>query len=98
MKRINEIIPFSDAGKQLEKRKETSITEDVLTMKELAEQIYEARATKYYKPLWFEINKGDNPDIWQDHLDTLGIEADSDCEVVTLKVVAYVEHQSPHNV
>tara|TARA_S200002703_G_scaffold142669_1_gene135239 strand:- start:2151 stop:2450 length:300 start_codon:yes stop_codon:yes gene_type:complete len=96
MKKISEIIPFSDAHKQLEKRKrDTTMTEDVVSMKTLAEEIYEVRAKKYFKPLWFEIQKEDNPEIWESHLQTLGVE--SDCNAVTLKVVAYVEHEPLHD-
>ena len=91
MKKINELIPFSDAHKQLEKRKrDTSITEDVVSMKTLAEEIYETRASRYSKPIWFEIQKNDNPDIWDSHLSYLDI--DTDCEAVSLKVVAYIKH------
>ena len=94
MKKISDIIPKSDAYKSLEKRKnETSIVENVKSIKTLAEEIYEVRSKKYFKPVWFEIRKDDylqDSNMWQSQLDYLGIEAD--CNVVTLKVVAYVEH------
>jgi len=94
MKKISDIIPFSDAHKQLEKRKkDTSIKEDVKSIKKLADEIYEVSSKKYFEPVWFEIRKDDyeeNSNMWQSQLDYLGIEAD--CNVVTLKVVAYVEH------
>ena len=94
MKRISDIIPFSDAHKQLEKRKrDTSIKEDVKSIKKLADEIYEVSSKKYFEPVWFEIRKDDyekDSNIWQSHLDYLDIE--SNCNVVTLKVVAYVEH------
>ena len=95
MKQINEIMKHSDAYKQLKKRKETSITEDVLSIKDLADGIYENTCTKYLKPQWMEIQKDDNHDIWEDHLDTIGIDPNSKCEAVILKVVAYVECDPP---
>ena len=95
MKQINEIMKHSDAYKQLKKRKETSITEDVTSIQKLAREIYEDRAKKYLKPQWIEIQKDDNPDIWEDHLDTIGIDPNSKCEAVILKVVAYVECDPP---
>jgi|TARA_A100000171_G_C2118924_1_gene139557 hypothetical protein len=94
MKKISDIIPNSDAYKSLEKRKrDTSITEDVTSIQKLAREIYEVSSKKYCVPLWFEIRKDDyeqDSNMWQSQLDYLGIEAD--CNVVTLKVVAYVEH------
>ena len=49
MKKISDLIPQSDAYKSLEKRKrDTSITEDVVSMKTLAEEIYEVRAKKIF--------------------------------------------------
>ena len=33
--------------------------------------------------------------IWEDHLDTIGIDPNSKCEAVILKVVAYVECDPP---
>jgi len=99
MKKISDLIPKSDAYKSLEKRKkQTSITEDVVSMKTLAEEIYEVRSKKYFKPVWFEIRKEDydnDSNMWQSQLDYLDIE--SDCNVVTLKVVAYVEHEPIHD-
>ena len=94
MKKISDIIPESDAYKSLEKRKrDTTIKEDVSSIKKLADEIYEVSSKKYYEPVWFEIRKDDylqDSNMWQSQLDYLGIEAD--CYVVTLKVVAYVEH------
>ena len=99
MKKISDIIPFSDAHKQLEKRKrDTSITEDVTSIQKLAREIYEVSSKKYCKPVWFEIRKDDyeqDSNMWQSHLDYLDIE--SDCNMVTLKVVAYVEHEPLHD-
>jgi len=99
MKKISDIIPKSDAYKSLEKRKkETSIVENVKSIKTLAEEIYEVRSKKYFKPVWFEIRKEDyeaDSNMWQSQLDYLGVE--SDCNVVTLKVVAYVEHEPTHD-
>ena len=93
MKQINEIMKHTDAYKQLKKR-ETSIKEDVKTIKELADDIYEKNATVYNEPLWYEIQKDDNPEIWDSHLHYLDIDADEDEDTVILKVVAYVKHKS----
>ena len=73
--------------------RDTTIKEDVSSIKKLAEERYEVSSKKYYEPVWFEIRKDDylqDSNMWQSQLDYLGIEAD--CNVVTLKVVAYVEH------
>ena len=95
MKQINEIMKHTDAYKQLEKRKkDTTIKEDVTSIQKLAREIYEVSSKKYCEPMWFEIRKDDyeqDSNMWQSHLDYLDIE--SDCNVVTLKVVAYVEHE-----
>ena len=100
MKKISDILPNSDAYKQLKKRghtikKETSINEQVNTIKSLSDEIFESQSTKFYQPVWFEIQKDDNPDIWDAHLDALGIETHPDCDTVILKVQAYVECQPP---
>ena len=64
MKKISDIIPKSDAYKSLEKRKkETSIVENVKSIKTLAEEIYEVRSKntsnqyglKYEKMITYKI-------------------------------------------
>ena len=97
MKQINEIMKHTDAYKQLKKRKEASIVENVSCIKSLADEILEINSTKYMKPVWFEIQKDDNPDIWDDHLDSLGIDSYDDTDTVILKVTAYVEHKTNIN-
>ena len=94
MKQINEIMKHTDAYKQLKKRKETTITENVSCIRSLADEILEIRSSKYTEPVWFEIQKDDNPDIWDDHLDALVIDAYEDTDTVILKVTAYVEHKT----
>lgn len=84
MKHISEIIKNSDAYKRLEMRRKF--------YKKLEDKSY-----KYYEPIWFEIQKDDNPEIWEDHLEALGIEdsIDPKCDSVTLKVSAYYESEPP---
>tara|TARA_R100000700_G_C3166357_1_gene141417 strand:+ start:220 stop:513 length:294 start_codon:yes stop_codon:yes gene_type:complete len=93
MKQINEIMKHTDAYKQLKKRK-MSINDNVKSIKDLADNIYEERHTRYIEPVWFEIQKDDNPDIWDAHLDYLDIDSDNGTDIVVLKVVGYVEHKS----
>jgi hypothetical protein len=80
MKHISEILKNSDAYKRLEMRRKF--------YKELEDKSY-----KYCEPIWFEIQKDDNPEIWDDHLQALSIEEsiDPECESITLKVSAYYE-------